>query len=479
MPEKAEKAAPNTFASCYDKIGDAAILKDADSTLMQYMEAYCEKEQLYYRRTYGGDSIHITDLSNAQKTGKNCDTWHIYPSLDCDRSSSFLSKLQNAGAETIGQLVELCRSGEKFEDIDISKREEKGVDVFSPFVEVKPLKELPEKWTKRNFAQALMSGQLFRGEVAYRYTDDYAYDAAYDFGSGQGLDMASFAKSEVGDWGACTSCYNSKEGPDKTGTSKVNYSEHSNSSKTLYFDVNCNIAEGKRRAEARATALENYNKMMEASCIQVSPEEIDPKKVYHVVELDMNSNTGAYGPKESNLQGKVLRDRLDPDCRLMNILSIEEMQIQPDKFYSVANFHDRLPAREAEDKRIIPVGNWGHIVSGKALLELTAEGRYFPRIEEPYGDIGPSFESALANLTKHANGTYRYMVPEANTDYNASIDMLISEYERAGGTVRSVPIHSQNSNVIGFDAILKSAQDRQKIRSGSPNKSNVLDFNRS
>ena len=426
------KAFPNTFAAHYDQIGDAAVLKDGNVSLGTYMEAFCEKEKLYFRRTYGGDSMTIYDLSHAQKVGKTCDCWTIYGGWN--DTTSLFSRLEKEGIHTISELADACKEGTDIGNISIHLRTHKGLDVFSPFVEVKPLEKVPEKWTKRNFTQALMSGQLFRGEVSYHYTDDYAMDAANNFGTGRGFHMAAFAKREVGDWGSCTNCYGEHE-PDKHGIYKVHYSEHANSSKTLWFDLNCDIAEGKKRAAQREQARQDYNSMMKNSCIAVDLFQISPEKIYEVVYLDMDQNSGVYSSVQKVLQGDSLIDRLDPSCPLMEVLSVQELEIQPDLFYSISNFHNRLSGCDMNDPRIIPVGNWEHIVTGKALLELTAEGRYFPDIHVARGEVGPTYEIAIDNLEKLASGSRRYILGGDKTDYRVAIGQLQAEYERAGGII--------------------------------------------
>ena len=90
---------------------------------------------------------------------------------------------------------------------------------------------------------------------------------------------------------------------------------------------------------------------------------------------------------------------------------------------------DRLPPYEPIDDRVIPVGNWEHIVTGKALLELTVEGAYFPNIHLARGEVGPDYEAALDNLTKLANGSRRYMMGGDKTDYKSAIDRLNREYQ--------------------------------------------------
>lgn len=418
---------PNTFAASYTVIGDASILPKADGGLLSHKEAFFQRENVYFRRTYGGESITILDLQNAQKPGAVCQEWHICP--EPLSKESMFSILQRAGVESIPQLVDLCRSEHVPDGLSIYSHSHKGVDIFSPFIEVKPLKALPDKWTKRNFAQALMSGQLYCGEVDYYYTDDYAYDAATGFRKGIALDMPSFVMKQVGEWSSCTSCYNAAKQPDEQGSSAVHFSEHGNSSKTLWFDVNCNIAEGKRRADARAQSILRYNHMLESSCLSVSPADIDPNKCYTIVTLDKQTNSGIHDTQQTHLQGHVLQQRLAPDGFPPDILSFQELNIVPSQFYTIADFFHRREHAE-DDNRIIECGNWRQIVSGKALLELTGEGVCLPVLLEPDAEYG-SYQAAVKQLTNQLNGSRRFMFSE-HLDYQQSLNRLESEFRRAG-----------------------------------------------
>lgn len=417
---------PNTFASSYDHIGDAQILACAEGTLTGIREAFFQEEQLYFRRTFGGDTITLLDLRNAQKTGERCQEWRISP--DYFEKASLSALLDREGVETVSQLLAFCKSGKVSDGLSIYEREYKGVDVFSPFVEVKPLKSLPEKWTKRNFTQALMSGQLYHGEVDFRYTDDYAYDAAVGFRSGVRLDMPSFAKNEIGDWSSCTSCYTSEEGKDAYGGSPIHYSEHINSSKTLWFDVTCDIAEGKRRAEGRAADIHRHNTSLEEKCIQLSPAQINPNKCYTLATLDTHTNNSMHCVKEEILQGHVLRDRIGLEGCDMHILKAEELAITQDRFYVIADFFHRRD-HAPDDPRIIHCGNWKQIVSGKALLELTAEGLSLPVILADDPEYR-TYDSARKQLMAQASGCSRFLGCKSE-DFFLSLARLGNEYKRA------------------------------------------------
>jgi len=419
---------PNTFAACYDSIGETKILPQLEGSLYTNTEAFFEKENLYFRRSFGfTECITFLELKNAQKVGASCTEWHLYKAADAPETLSTI--LANNGAEDLKAIWALCTSGKEIDGVSVSRREHKGVDVFSPFVSVKPLTALPDKWTKRNFTQALMSGQLYRGEVAYRYTDDYAYDAAIGFLTGVGLNMASFAKNEVGDWGVCTTCINQTDKPDEYGGCPVTYSEHINSSKTLWFDVNCDIAEGKRRAEDRRQKIEKHNQDLELSCIHIRPSSIDPNKCYSILKLDKHANTGAYGVTNELLQGHVLRECLSTERVQPDIVSLEELQIEPLRFYTVANFFHRRD-KEEDDERIIGCGNWKQIVTGKALLELTREGIAFPVLLDNDPEYH-SYASAYAHLSAQARGTSGFMFSKKE-DFVESLHRLDKEFRRTG-----------------------------------------------
>ena len=432
----------NTFASVYDCIGDVKILPALEGSLHSRMEAFFEKENLYFRRTFGADHITFLELQNAQKTGTSCKEWHIYPVFGSVATLSSL--LSQNDIEDLNDLWSFCRSGKSIDGITISTQEHKGVDIFSPFVEVKPLKELPEKWTKRNFTQALMSGQLYRGDVAYRYTDDYAYDAAVGFRTGVGLNMPSFAKKAVGDWGVSTSCRNQSDERDEYGGSAVSYSEHINSSKTLWFDKNCDIAEGKRCADERIRSIEEHNYKLEESCIHVRPSSINPDKCYSITTIDKQTNSGLYEKKYELLQGSVLQELLNPEYVQPDILHLKEMEIEQTRFYVIADFFHRRDHAE-DDERIVGCGNWKQIVTGKALMELTQEGVTFPVLLDNDPEYS-SYASAYQHLLAQASGRSRFMFSK-NQDFTVSLERLMREHRRAGQR--------------GLEDLIKGAGERQ------------------
>lgn len=145
--------------------------------------------------------IFITDLTNAGKSGKTCATWTIcqdgraisnYADYKCP--SDMLKAV--CGSSNISEVVEVLRSGnykETAENITVYISERKGVNVFSPFASVKPVK-VPTKWTISHIWKAIYTGQIVAAHRDYRYTDDYAYDAASNFGEG---DLSGEALAEL------------------------------------------------------------------------------------------------------------------------------------------------------------------------------------------------------------------------------------------------------------------------------------------
>ena len=395
------KEGPNTFAAVYDSVGDQPIEKDSEVSLIHNRSAYYADLQLEYQRYNRVDSrIMLRELQNAGKPGKSCRQWTIRDGND-GNDAEFA--LQKSGIESVRDLYEALSSGRELQGVTVSVQERKGVDVFSPFAEYKPLTEIPESWTKTNFLRAVMSGQVYAAEVAYHYTDDYAMDAANNGSKGYRLDLPRFAKDAVEDWGSMTSVYNRSRDGRKA---EISYSEHSNSAKNLKVDLDCNIREGKRREEEYVAGLQKFNQMMESTVRSFPKEQFERDKVYVMQELDRDTNTGKYSTKSRTSAGWVLQESAD-EGKVMAI-SCKEMQIFDDHTYSVANFHHRPRTDMLEDPRVIDCGNYQCIVTGKALKELLQEETYLPQIAEAPCEYGPTCKEALATLEAFSSGKSRF-----------------------------------------------------------------------
>lgn len=468
-PRSAAKAAKqeNTFAASYDSIGNCKIL---DASNMEFHNipssgVYCKATNAFFRHTWGyGDCISVMDLSNAGKTGKNCTIWRLYPEDYNGHVSNALTGEENI--HNCGQLIRALREGRTLESLKVNTSEDKGIDTFSPFIEAKPLSKLPDEWNKRNLTSALLSGQIYMGQVDYHYTDDYAMDAANQFGEGVGIDIPNFVRDTVENWSSTNYVRMGTKDAEK-GTCTIRFSEHTNSGKTLHFDLYCNIREGKRRAEERSAGIEAYNKMMKASCIQISPESIDVNKIYNVTSLDMNANTGIYGTESKLIQGAALQECFREDWRYMDVLSASEQEIVPDKLYEIGSFYHSRRFAEPDD-RIIDFGNSQQLVTGKALLELTAEGVSLPHIVEAYGE-NQTIEMARENLSKFIRGERSFLITGLQDGgFENSLDKLNREAVRAG--------HGQRSRSSVNDLIASAQKKAEQQHSGGNEK--IMDMSR-
>lgn len=424
------KKAENTFASVYDSIGNCKIQNSADISVHSLSTGiYCKEANAFFRCSWGyGDCITVTDLTNAGKSGKTCTTWRLRPHEPNGIVSNHLTNEENL--KTCAELIQALREGRQMDSVNINISEDKGIETFSPFIEVKPLSKMPAEWNKRNFTTALLSGQIYMGQVDYRYTDDYALDAANNFSEGIGINIPNFARDVVEGWSSVAYVHSAGQSDGKT-TCSVSYSEHSNSSKTLLFDLNCDIREGKRRADERAAGIKAHNDMMKASCIHVSAESIQAEKIYSVTSLDMSANTGIYGTRTENMQGSALQDHLTMDWSYLDILSVSEKEIQPDQLFEIASFYHSRAYAEPDD-RVIDCGNSLQLVTGLALMEMTKEGVSLPHIREASGEYR-TIESARACLNQFISGDRMFMFTGLRSGgYEKALEKLNKEAERAG-----------------------------------------------
>lgn len=419
--EKAEKPskAANTFANSFEYIGDDLIANDSNISVFSSEATgfYFKDLNIHFKRYRGTDQIHITELENANKKGKECFKWSL-------SSEDMYFQLTDLGIESVKELYTTLKEGGDLGHINIYTGKEKGVEVFSPFVEVKPLDKVPEKWTKTTFIHALQSGQIFTGEINSRYTDDYRDDYASDYSKGVRLDMSCAAKKEMADWGSFTSARSGQMTPD--GVIPVTLYD-SGTTKTYYFDINCDIAKGKQRREEVDNARERYNSMMEASCMRITEDEVDINGIYAVKSLKMNYNTDVYSTKEEVLQGHTIISRMYDET--YPALKFEPFQIENLKFYSISNFYDRADVLLERDERLIPLGNYEYLVSGKALKEMTEERLDFPciRIGPHDGDYSKIYSDISNRIKTNSNFTHGDVA-----NYSTTLEKLESEYLRAG-----------------------------------------------
>lgn len=145
------------------------------------------------------DSLVIVDLANAMQTGKTCARWLFSARpWHMDTSRLCLTEYIEMAApecDTLAELVAWLRAGKPLQEVDgltVSVGEQPSNRTFSPFAPVKPVK-LGDRLTAATIAKAIRAGQIVAGRTEGRYTDDYAFDAATDFGRGE-IDVQAFAQ---------------------------------------------------------------------------------------------------------------------------------------------------------------------------------------------------------------------------------------------------------------------------------------------
>lgn len=145
------------------------------------------------------DSLVIIDLVDAMKPGKRCARWFFSVSpwkMDADRlCMTEYVEMAAPECDTLAELVAWLRAGKPLHEVDglaVDTGAQASNRTFSPFAPVKPVK-LGERLNAATIAKAIRAGQIVAGRTEGRYTDDYAFDAATDFGRGE-IDVQAFAQ---------------------------------------------------------------------------------------------------------------------------------------------------------------------------------------------------------------------------------------------------------------------------------------------
>jgi len=172
------------------------LLNLSNDDLLRNRDNYLK--ELCVHLKFFANSLYITDLKNALKTGKVCKTY-IVSSQNCQSSFDFfffnwLQRRDMKVSEFMQGLLAGNYNSAKT-DLNISIREGKGIRTYSPFSEVKPIK-IPSKWTIQHVWKAIIAGQISYGICNGVYTDDYAYDAASNFRQGE-INVLNLAKKII------------------------------------------------------------------------------------------------------------------------------------------------------------------------------------------------------------------------------------------------------------------------------------------
>lgn len=395
----------------YDSVGNVKIYKTSDVSILSNRYGYYAdiNAYLYF---YDG-SVTIIDLTNAMKTGQKCKKYSVYQSgygrLDF---SEFLNLIDKYDINNVNEFYNHIVEGKEIEGLTIQQSEEKSSKTFSPFVEVKPIKT-PNKWTRTHVWKAILSGQVFDGKTDYHYTDDYAYDAAYNYREGCGVDLIKLAQDLIED--SCSG-YSFYTGEEKDGVIPVSVSTYSFDSKTLYFDENGNHETKTNRLQDMKQSLEKHNQDLLDRVVELSKDNLNLNAIYSIEYLDMNGNIGKYEIKTDlvHARGLFYEDEYETECNY-KVISINQMEIENRALYKVEC--------NSDDKRLIDIGEHGYLVSGYALQELLEDGLYFNDVSKS----GFTFDSAREQCNKFMNGTMMVLFVEDKTDYAKAILQLNTE----------------------------------------------------
>lgn len=159
-----------------------------------------------------GASVFVLDITDAMKAGKTCRGVKVeFANAQHNGDEGFRAMYDfmapfgtNFRAFLDAQIALAWEAGPfgDFKQIvdgsrTATRRESKAVRVYSPFATLAPLKSVPAKWTVAHALRAIWNGQVERFRCTGRYTDDYAYDAAVNFGIGERQNGRAFCKQVI------------------------------------------------------------------------------------------------------------------------------------------------------------------------------------------------------------------------------------------------------------------------------------------
>jgi len=409
-----EAKSSTTYFPLYDHVDGSKILHDSNIELDTYNSHYFADINAYIH--FYRDSAIVIDLTDALKAGKTCKQYYIGHKER--KNEGIRADLVNNGITTFKELYNRVTAGLNIDTLRVTITEEKAINTFSPFVEIKPIKK-PEKWTIAHVWKAILAGQIYKGVKDGHYTDDYAYDAAVNFQSGSRIHLPTLAKKVIRNpsgWHV----YVDKE---ENGIIQLSFNCHSFDCNTLYFDESCNVREAQRRKEQEGKEREAYNNNLLAEVKTINENDVEENALYTVTYLEMDDNTKKYYKVTELLKGSRLFYEGEAQYQ---ITDIQKYNIIDDKLYRVSDFYNRQYFKD--DNRLISMGNWETICTGKALKELLQEGYNFPIVRE--STEYKTFEDAINRIQAHLNGNSFWFGGE-KIDYRESFNRLMKEVNRA------------------------------------------------
>jgi hypothetical protein len=194
-------------------------------------------------------SIRIVDLTNALETGKTCDTYSINWGLGCDAEgySNFLNWADSLGAtilDVFNHISKMDYQTDRFGNesavlengLQVFRNKSKSNSTFSPFklAKLKPLTEIPGKFTVVHLIRLIANGQYRQLKTNYSLTDDYAWDAANHGGRKLHTNPFPLLKSLIED--RSSGFYVYQRNNDSEGI-ELSFSEYSAENKSLIVEL--------------------------------------------------------------------------------------------------------------------------------------------------------------------------------------------------------------------------------------------------
>ena len=153
------KTVKENYFPLYDHVGSEKIYKSSDIEMPNNHGGYFADIKAYIH--FYGESAVIIDLANALKTGKDCNRYSIRLA-NYDREKSLSCELWNVNKiKTFKELFEAITTGKTLNNMAIESGIQKGINTFSPFVEVKPIKT-PSKWTVEHIWKAILQDRYIK-----------------------------------------------------------------------------------------------------------------------------------------------------------------------------------------------------------------------------------------------------------------------------------------------------------------------------
>lgn len=406
---------PTTPMPAYDCVDGTSIFESADISIWEHHEGYFADIHAFV--SVKPQRIIIKDLRNALVPGKECERLTLEP------EDVYSSECLFSGLNTFREVYDKFYVRGELPDCHVYRSQSRSMQTFTPFRLIRPIQP-PVKWTLPHVWKAILSGQIFDGQVDGRYTDDYAYDAAMNFRAGVKLHLPSFAQELI----ESPSGWHVTANAQDDGIIRLSVNCHSFYLNTLLFDAKCDWPENIRRRQQRAEALQKHNVEMQARLLtseQVMEKTADGL-LFDATVLRMNDNTGRYETHSELL----MRSQVVEDERLWrDVVDIVIHPIEDDALFDIecsSLFH--------ADDRVMLSEN-GAVVTGKTLLELLSD----PHTAEMIGEVQARRQTLAAfraSLEDWRDGRIRSLFnPVPTARMQLALDRLDQEEARIHETV--------------------------------------------